>query len=523
MLSIQRVFVLLALAGCVLASLQGNAFAQDIPVLTEKQKSVILFDARVDRMVEDAKKYDGSEALENLPMEGPFEGIKFTDLKRVFGSASLPEDLGSVMAMAGGPPEKLPFDFFVRIEFNDAQQVEKFEANIAAESKEIEIGGSKYYVPQYGPPLALGHRVGEAAFEFGTADYCRQAKRNFFTDQLKAAYKKAADEPLRIAIDLESRAELVKEAVEMGKQQIDNPVAGAYLDLIDNAKSIVFTQSMASENLATLLIEGVNQADAEELQGGLESLLGIAKLGAPVGLAEMKRAIKVSDKSIEVGKTMVDDLKATIEGTTVSIVLKKPEGFEEAVSEFQTAARAQAKAISRQNDFRQLGLSALNYESAHMEFPYNVGDELHEDFSWRVRVLPFLEQSNIYDQIDAKKGPEDKANSELVDKMPKVFGADGKNSGVSWVQSEVKGFADITDGSSNTIMLIENPNAGPWLKNTPFTADDAMKLVSNLKDGEKLIVVLYDCSTHTIDNKLDKETLKNLLDPKDGNVVEFGW
>ena len=106
-------------------------------------------------------------------------------------------------------------------------------------------------------------------------------------------------------------------------------------------------------------------------------------------------------------------------------------------------------------------------------------------------MLPFLEQNNLADQIDKEKGPEDKANSEFVDKMPKMFGADGKNSGVSWVQSEVKGFADITDGSSNTIMLIENPNAGPWMKNAPITADDAMKLVTNLKDGEDLIVVLY--------------------------------
>ena len=321
-------------------------------------------------------------------------------------------------------------------------------------------------------------------------------------------------------IDLETRADLIKDVVEMGKQQFDNPIAEAYLELIDNAKSIVFTQSMASDELATLLIEGINEAEAKELKDGLEGILGSAKLAMPGVITEMKRGLKVSEKSTGVVKTMVDDLEATVEGTSVSIVLRKPEGFEEAVGEIQLAVRGQVKVVSRQNDFRQMGLAALNFESANTEFPYNMEGDIHKDLSWRVRVLPYLEQHELFDQLETDKGPEDEANSKFADKMPKLYGADGKNSGVSWIKSDVKGFGDITDGSSNTIMLIENPNAGPWMKNKPFTAEDAMKLVSNLKDGEELIVVLYDCSTHSINNSIDKETLKNLLDPTDGNVVE---
>jgi len=134
-------------------------------------------------------------------------------------------------------------------------------------------------------------------------------------------------------------------------------------------------------------------------------------------------------------------------------------------------------------------------------------------------VLPFLDQQEIFDQLETDKGPEDEANSKFADQMPKIFGSDGKNAVVSWISSETKAFKDIPDGTSNTIVLIENPNAGPWLKNTPFTAEDAMQLVANLKDGEELVVVLYDGSTGSIDNSIDKETLRNLLDPKDGNVV----
>ena len=522
MLSIQKFFCLLALAGCSIVPLLVNsAVAQEIPELTERQKSVILLDARIDRIVEDAKKYEGFEGLENLPMEGPFEGIKVTDLKRVFASVSFPEDIQSVMAMAMvmRPPEKLPFDFFIRIEFNDAEQVEKFQSNIAADSKTVEIGGKEFFAADSGPSPAVAHRVNETTFEFGTPDYCLQEKREFFTDQIKAAYKAAPDEPVRLVIDLETRADLIRDVVDIGKQQMDNPVAVAYLELIDNAKTIVFTQSLASDTLATLMIEGANEADAQELKEGLEGLMGTAKIAMPALLANV-RAAKVSEKTIGVLKTIVDDLEATIEGNNVSIVLEKPEGFVEAVNEIQIAVRKQAKAVSKLNNFRQMGLAALNYQSAFGEFPYN-NEDTHKDLSWRVRVLPFLEENEIFDQLKTDQSPEDEANAKFADQMPSLFGSDKKNAGVSWIKSKVKSFGDITDGTSNTIMLIENPNAGPWLKNTPLTAEDAIQLVSNLKDGEQLVIVLYDCSTHKIENSIDKETLKNLLDPADGNAVNW--
>jgi len=490
MLSIQRVFLLLALAVCSLVSLPENSsVAQDIPALKENQSSVILFDLRIDKFAEDAKKYNGSEALAGLPI-GAFKDIKLTDLKRVFGSASLPENLESAMKNMMGPP------------------------------KDQKIGGKEFFVPKFGAKFALGHRVDQNTFEIGTQAYCLQEKRDFYTDQLKTALNTAPDDPIRVVIDLETRADFIKEAIDLGKQQLDNPVTEAYLDLVDNAKSLVFTQSLASNNLATLMIEGVNETDAKDLRDGLESLLGSAKLGAPTLIGQLKNQMKISDKSGAALKTMVDDLEATIEGTSISVILKKPEGLEEAVGEIQTAIQVQAKAVSKRNFFRQVGLSALNYESANREFPYGEVKGYHNDLSWRVKVLPYLEQNQIFDQLKTDKGPEDEANAKFVSEMPECFGPDGKNAGVSWIQSGVKGFADITDGSSNTIMLIENPNAGPWLKNTPFTAEEAIQLVSNLKDGQELVVVLYDCSTHTIDNSIDKETLKNLLDPADGNVVQ---
>ena len=57
------------------------------------------------------------------------------------------------------------------------------------------------------------------------------------------------------------------------------------------------------------------------------------------------------------------------------------------------------------NRLRQLALATLNYESANMEFPQATGVAAFGDvgsnnqLNGLVAVLPFLEQSNIYDQI----------------------------------------------------------------------------------------------------------------------------
>lgn len=511
--------LLFVITGCLLVSLfVGKANAQEVPKLAEHQKSVALMDLRIDKLLESAKEFGGSEAIENIPMDGPFRGIKPTDLKRVFGAASLPENMEKIGGLMMGPPADAPLEFFVRLEFTNAEAVEKLQAGLAVQGKKVTYNGKEYMEAPEGPWL-LAHRVNETTFEFGTKSYCLQPKRNFFTKRLTTAFKSAPNDPVRIVIDLETRAALISQLVAMGKEQSQGePLVSAYLDLVDNAKSIVFTQGMG-EKLATLMIEGVDESLAEEVKEGLASALGTAKIAGGSMLGPMAQQMGLSEKSTAVAKGMIEKLEATRSGTTVSVVIEKPEGFKETLVEFQKLAAAQAKKTQRLNNFRQMGLAALNFESAYRKFPYQDNKDFHDDLSWRFKILPFIEENQLYDQLKPEMGPTEKPNVDFTKKMPKVFGSDGQNSNVSWIQSSVTTFGNITDGSSNTIMLIENPNAGPWITNNPLSIDDAVKLVSNLKDGEDLVVVFYDCSTRLITNKVDKENLRNLFDPTDGNTV----
>ena len=71
-----------------------------------------------------------------------------------------------------------------------------------------------------------------------------------------------------------------------------------------------------------------------------------------------------------------------------------------AVQQVREAARRTQCA----NNVRQLSLSVLNYESAHMRFPPGWNSQSEFDSSpgwgWAAIVLPFIEQNNLASQID---------------------------------------------------------------------------------------------------------------------------
>ncbi len=91
------------------------------------------------------------------------------------------------------------------------------------------------------------------------------------------------------------------------------------------------------------------------------------------------------------------------------------------------AVRAAARRTECQNNLRQIGLAILNYESGRMKFPPGqewttvVGRPDRLDFSWISRILPFIEEGNIYDGIDFRQPYLSIDNSEAASYVVKTL------------------------------------------------------------------------------------------------------
>jgi hypothetical protein len=154
-------------------------------------------------------------------------------------------------------------------------------------------------------------------------------------------------------------------------------------------------------------------------------------------------------------------------------------------------------------------------------------------FSWRVEVLPYLEQGELYKEFHRHEPWDSEHNKKLIPKMPAVYApATGKQEpGLTYYQvfvgkvapfngTTALGIRDFTDGTSNTFLVVEASEAVPWTKPQDL-AYDATKALPKLgglfKDG--FHAALADGSVHFIPRKTPEKTIRALITPRGGEAV----
>ncbi len=124
------------------------------------------------------------------------------------------------------------------------------------------------------------------------------------------------------------------------------------------------------------------------------------------------------------------------------------------------ARRESGRQVLSLNNAKQLSLALLMYETTHRQLPSAVvmGKDGKTPHSWRVEILPYLEQQALYNQYRLDEPWDSENNRKLLDKMPSVYldPSDNRNStNASYFMPTGKGtigeslgkkFRDLTDG-----------------------------------------------------------------------------
>lgn len=167
--------------------------------------------------------------------------------------------------------------------------------------------------------------------------------------------------------------------------------------------------------------------------------------------------------------------------------------------------------MSDGNEMKQMGLAIHNSHDVYRKLPMFMAmnsKEFNPKLSWRVMVLPFLEHSPLYDEFDKKQPWDHEKNKSLIEKGKDSFTLSNGNLICAIKHDKPpQGLRDIRDGMSNTIMLLENPNANgeQWTQPKDIPIDDAVKLIKSLKKNEFLLGLRFDGSLAKIYSPEGKE------------------
>ncbi len=204
------------------------------------------------------------------------------------------------------------------------------------------------------------------------------------------------------------------------------------------------------------------------------------------------------------------------------------------------AAREAARRNSSLNNMKQIMLTLLNYESAYGNFPaHSSFDESGKPLlSWRVHVLPFLEQQALYDQFHLDEPWDSEHNRQLIPQMPEVYNdpssrhdiAEGKTSylgafGEGYLFNGTKEGTNVTeirDGLSNTIAIlqVDDSRATPWTKPDDWQLDEENPLAGLSGPHPGIFMAGFaDGHVKSISQQIDHGVFKAMLTIVGGEVI----
>jgi hypothetical protein len=204
------------------------------------------------------------------------------------------------------------------------------------------------------------------------------------------------------------------------------------------------------------------------------------------------------------------------------------------------SARAAAMRAQSTNNMKQIALAMHNYNAVNGDhFPAAAicdadGKPL---LSWRVAILPYIEQQNLYQQFHLDEPWDSAHNKPLLEQMPKIYGspADRGNppanhtyyqvfqgNGAMFEINQGCRLADITDGTSNTIMAVEAGVAVPWTKpeDLEFDPEKALPKLGGMNWSPPGFNAAFgDGSVRFLLLTLNKDVLKALITRAGGEVI----
>jgi Protein of unknown function (DUF1559) len=222
-------------------------------------------------------------------------------------------------------------------------------------------------------------------------------------------------------------------------------------------------------------------ARIEDLPVAAASILGLGALQHADDLLDKKPVVR-SGESLTTTIALPPHFKSAVGTAAVAGSMFAP-----AIGKLKDAASRSQSA----NNLKQIGLALHNYHDTMNTLPSAavVDKKGKPMLSWRVMILPYIEQDELYKEFKLDEPWDSDHNKKLIEKMPKTYALPNKLSkpgethyrvpvggGSMWDWVQGSTFAQITDGLSNTWMVVEAEEGVPWTKPDELEFDPKKEL-----------------------------------------------
>lgn len=461
-----------------------------------------------------------------------------------------PLDVDNLTVVAGMPGPNGPQAGAV-IELNKDYSIEDLNSDIFLSDEPWDMDGLSVYSVDTPMGVVL-HRVDARTFVVATGSYLRsvieaddetdsEGKLSGLVGQLKkrpGITLIAVMEPIRPIVDGVLRQYAAKLPKQL--QGLAN-FAGLTEALLINTDFTMMSGSLYASILTAdddSAIEMKKTLD-ESLDFGIQMFSAQIKQGmgtkqGPVEQATIRYVDRMAEKirSMDLVNRsgnriqMSTDANVAVVGVMVGLLLPAVQ-----------AAREAARRMSGSNNLKQIGLAMHNHHAAFKQLPdHAIRDEAGKPLlSWRVKILPFIEQMELYQQFHLDEPWDSPHNIKLLPQMPQIYVDPSAplQPGYTVFQSPVgdqllfansgeRRFRDVTDGLSNTIMAVETKQeaAVPWTKPQDLTInlDDPKSILGNSHPGG-CHVLMADGAVHFVTYSVDTQLLRALLTRAGGEPV----
>jgi hypothetical protein len=213
------------------------------------------------------------------------------------------------------------------------------------------------------------------------------------------------------------------------------------------------------------------------------------------------------------------------------------------------SVRDAANRMKSSNNLKQTGLALHNYNDAQGELPSNTytpdGKPL---LSWRVHLLPYIEQDILYKQFKLDEAWDSPNNIRLVNQMPQVYAL--PNAPPVGGKTHYRGFsspgavfdrrlvvnerrqpkdmftlAGFKDGISNTILVVEAADPVEWTKPDDLDASPGTPFprMGTFQKGKKFQALMGDGQVRLLPADMSETTLRALVTHSGGEQLPAGW